>query len=347
MFAIYYCRKKSRAHLDVQDIHQQQQENALTSIHFPRDISSPDLQLYKSGNVSPRSPRSPRPKRASPMLQSPGDRSPGTSPRKNKNILPNLADMKKTLNKGMNINFSVPKFSLQSVTLPKQLGGRGKENTTGDKKSESSVERSKLGDRKLGQFRERKISQDDSTVGRCSDSFDENLHVAEDNIVLINSCGIVASASNKAPNGDKTMVDHPEASTKVLVTQPSSDLDTQTSNDQDCLNLSQKNIDSSESSKNPSPELSQSTEDVFESSTEKQTKGGRSATAGNETKGSNLQLNSSRNAEVTPLMPSVKVLKVMNPEVKSRKLQRIIETMAKEIEQRVKDKVCETSIIFV
>lgn len=108
-------RKKTKPHIDIQYIHQQQQENALSGIHIPRDVSAPDLsQMKQSVRRSPRSSLSPSPVDSGSPLGSPA--------RAHRNI---ISDLKKNINSSLkNITkLSIPGFKLgRNMNEEKSIG---------------------------------------------------------------------------------------------------------------------------------------------------------------------------------------------------------------------------------
>lgn len=97
-------RKKTKPHIDVQYIHQQQQENSLSGIHIPRDVSAPDLaQMKQSSRKSPRSSLTPSPVEPSSPSESPS--------RTRRNI---MSDLKKNINTGLK---NITKLNIPGIRL--------------------------------------------------------------------------------------------------------------------------------------------------------------------------------------------------------------------------------------
>ncbi|OWF42909.1 Phosphatidylinositide phosphatase SAC2 [Mizuhopecten yessoensis] len=330
-------RKKTKPHPDVQDIHKQQQENALTGIHIPRDISSPDLaykhkalvspDLRRKGRVSPDvqkhglSPNSPSASSAT---------SPSTSPsRPRHNILPNFADVKKSLNSSIKLNFTVPKFSLQNVSLPRRFGGtKSKEDVTDGSNNSDVVTSDEVQQKKTKLVRKRTYSQDDSTVGTTTAAFDDSMQAEDDNIVL-DSCGIIT----KGRQGSS--FDDTEGSAEGLK---------ETVQGIDSLKLQKDNEDDSDQIRDASNtkgdilhkvENAEGDDDaylVIEDSDVEKLLEGKEKTVPNKT---------------VETVSNVKVPKIVTSAAKTRKLQRILESLQEEISERLDGKRCLTQIVIV
>ena len=93
-------RKKTKPHVDVQYIHQQQQENSLSGIHIPRDVSAPDLlQMKQSAQKSPSLSPSPI-------------GSPTNSPARGRRNI--MSDLKKNINTGLK---NISKLNLPGIKI--------------------------------------------------------------------------------------------------------------------------------------------------------------------------------------------------------------------------------------
>ncbi|XP_060079238.1 phosphatidylinositide phosphatase SAC2-like [Ylistrum balloti] len=330
-------RKKTKPHPEVQDIHKQQQENALTGIHIPRDISSPDLTYKHKGLVSPdfqrKGHRSPDIQRQGLSPNSPGtsgNTSPSTSPgRLRHNILPNFANVRKSLNSGIKLNFNVPKFSLQNVSLSKRFGSaKSKEDIVDGSNNSDDVIADELTQKKSkpALVKERTYSQDDSTVGTSTSSFDETIQADDDNIML-DSCGIIT----KCHLGSS--IDEPEESSECLK---------EIEQEVDSLKLQQDIEDQSDETKDNAKDVLHKEEDaegdddaflvIEDSDVEK------------------LLASSSKTVpkiQTEETVSSIKVPKIVTSAAKTRKLQRIMDILQEDISEMLEGKTCLTQIVIV
>lgn len=337
-------RKKTKPHPDVQDIHKQQQENALTGIHIPRDISSPDLTYKHKGLVSPDIQR----RRLSPNSPSTsGATSPSSSPgRPRHNILPNFADVKKSFNSGIKLNFNVPKFSLQNVNLSKRFGGsKSKEDVVDGSNNSITTTTEENLEKKSKLVKERTYSQDDSTVGTATSSFDETMQAEDDNIVL-DSCGIITkgrlgSSLDETTTGSTECLKETLKGIDSIKLQQDNDVQTDKKTnveehlEEEILHKTDA-VESSEGDILHKMEEAEGDDDAFlvieENDVEK-------LLAGSSKPVPKIQADESAS--------NIKVPKIVTSAAKTRKLQRIMETLQEDISDMLEGKTCLTQIIIV
>ncbi|KAL5017220.1 hypothetical protein ScPMuIL_006809 [Solemya velum] len=221
-------RKKTQPHPEVIDIHKQQQENSLTSIRIPRDLSSPDFRsfgripspkfLHKSFPSS--TEKTPDDEAIwidspSSAIQSTGstseDRKRSVSgaqeenqPSTSKSLGSKLANYKFSLlnsnNSGLNMKISVPKLNLQNFNLKKKFHledasqAMKKLSTILHVTSQGQVKSQNENSEEVKSEIQRQYSKDDSLTG---DSQEIILDPSEEDEVMIGSCGILATSPSQ------------------------------------------------------------------------------------------------------------------------------------------------------
>ena len=194
-----YCRKKTKLHPGVQDVHQQQQEQTLSNIHIPRDISATDLAGKRPASPAARS----RPPRGSPRAGRSPQNSPATA-RKNIFNLPNMSNIKKSFTIGLK---NIPKINF----IPIKKNGQESDSEEGKDIAEGqSSDEGHLTSRPP--VLKSQSSKDDSDI--VDASANQKSEDMENSIVL-ESCGILATGYKQtkdlSQNGDEE-----EASEVVL-----------------------------------------------------------------------------------------------------------------------------------
>ncbi|XP_045188932.2 uncharacterized protein LOC123546584 [Mercenaria mercenaria] len=238
-------KRKTHSHPEVMDIHQQLQENSLSQIKLPRDISSTDIPSQPDSNTS--SPRMRH--RLSPLLyaknssQTQNQSSPQESQdqvsgsKRSHQIGPYVnakAAMVKSwmpkLNKPTagSVELSVPKLNIKSLNLVGKLKtGREdasrlfskvpgtsifykKDKRTSDTVDEPdvfiNVDNTMKAPQRTQSDRKRTFSKDDS-------SLDESFEVTETDLekeVVLDSCGILATSAKQILESPQYSVDEPD-----------------------------------------------------------------------------------------------------------------------------------------
>ena len=200
------------------DIHQQLQENSLTMIKLPRDISNNDLPSGASSRGA--SPRMPRRKQtgqeADAGSQSSKEEGQG-DPLKTNQVAPQtsktammktwLTSMPNKLNKNSNVDLQVPKLNIKAMSLVSKIksGGAGAGrllskvaganifNKNEPNSDEADVFVEGISDKvtwKPRLDRKRTISKDDSSIDDVTELREEDLERGE---VVLGSCGILAA----------------------------------------------------------------------------------------------------------------------------------------------------------
>ena len=241
IFFLFSSRKKTRPHPEVYDIHQQLQENVLSHITLPRDISSSDIA---SGSSS----RGPSPlfvrKNTSQLgingdnelrPEAPAVKSLVISPSSlTKGFLSSLPKVNKSLNAGFDI--SVPKINLKPTNIVSKLktGGAAVKMFTKETATRFSVSYSKrdevdtvfaesvVHEPPRRRERQRTLSRDDSTI-------DDGSEVVEADIkeeVLLDSCGILATNTKQIFESPQYSFDDTENEQLKLVSKPHEDVET-------------------------------------------------------------------------------------------------------------------------
>lgn len=198
------------------DIHQQLQENSLSSIKLPRDISNTDIP---SGASSPRMPRrKPAGQESDAGNQDSKEHGQGdgvkegrhkTLPQTSKTAMMKtwLSSMPAKLNKNSSIDLQVPKLNIKPMNLVSKIksGGMGAGQLLSKVAGTSIFYKNSPDTEEVDVFvsglpdevsmkprldRKRTISKDDSSIDEMAELKDEDLEKEE---VVLDSCGILAT----------------------------------------------------------------------------------------------------------------------------------------------------------
>ncbi|KAK3096243.1 hypothetical protein FSP39_024882, partial [Pinctada imbricata] len=164
-------RKKTRPHPDVQDVHQQQQEQTLSHIHIPRDVSATDLIASSSSAHKP----NPQTDNLDVTAKPNPKRSPGPPIRSRLFRMPDVSNIKKNIDRGLK--------NIQKVTSSVKSGTRSdKDGMT------------KYVGRDQNKVLKQQGSRDDSDV---PESEDRRASTDLEQSIVLESCGLVSVGSSK------------------------------------------------------------------------------------------------------------------------------------------------------